>query len=92
VLAETISTMSYSSPFGEPAAGIDGAVEFRAEVHQASGMVAAQLQIPAAHALVRIRAHAFATDTAISVVAADIIARRLRLSDDRGHREKEVGP
>jgi len=101
VLAETISTMSPSpspsaspsaSPSGGPGTGIDDAVEYRAEVHQASGMVAAQLGIPAAQALVRIRAHAFANDTPVKVVADDIIARRLRLSSDRDEHEQEVGP
>lgn len=90
VLAETIAAMSHPSPFGKGAVGIDDAIEFRAEVHQASGMVAAQLHISADLALVRIRAHAFATDTAVKVIADDIIARRLHLSDDRDDREKDV--
>jgi GAF domain-containing protein len=97
VLAETISTMSLSPapsplPSGGSGTGVDDAVEFRAEVHQASGMVAAQLGIPAAQALSRIRAHAFATDTAVKVVADDIIARRLRLGDDRDDHAQEAGP
>jgi len=92
VLAETISTMSQSASSGEWSNGIEDAVEVRAEVHQASGMVAAQLQIPAAEALLRIRAHAFANDTAILAVAGDIIARRLLLGDDRDHRTNEVEP
>jgi hypothetical protein len=90
VLAETIAAMSHPSPFGKSPAGIDDAIEFRAEVHQASGMVAAQLHISADLALVRIRAHAFATDTAVKVIADDIIARRLRLSDDHDDEAAEV--
>ena len=46
-------------------------------------MVSVQLQIPVTEALVRIRAHAFAIGSPVSVVAADIVARRLRLTDDR---------
>lgn len=46
-------------------------------------MVAARLDIPAADALVRIRAHAFASGQPVSSIAADIVARRLRLDDDR---------
>ncbi|MCU1399075.1 MAG: hypothetical protein JWN62_2184 [Acidimicrobiales bacterium] len=91
LLAETISTMSSSAHLGILGPGIDDAVEFRAEVHQASGMVAAQLQIPIGQAMARIRAHAFANDIPLAVVAGDIVARRLRLSDDRDHREREVG-
>lgn len=55
----------------------------RAEVHQASGMVAVQLGVDMAEALVRLRAHAFANDQSVATVAQQIVARRLRLSDDR---------
>jgi transcriptional regulator with GAF, ATPase, and Fis domain len=92
VLAETISSMSHPSPFGESASGIDDAIEYRAEVHQASGVVAAQLHISATLALVRIRAHAFATDTAVKVIADDIIAHRLHLNNDHGGEGTDVSP
>ena len=46
-------------------------------------MVAVQLQIPVAEALVRIRANAFATGRSIGLVAGDIVRRVLRLADDR---------
>jgi hypothetical protein len=46
-------------------------------------MVSVQLQIPVAEALLRIRAHAFASGRQLGVVAGDIVARRLRLTDDR---------
>ena len=54
----------------------------RAEVHQATGVVAMQLGIDVSEALLRIRAHAFATERRIAAVADDIVARRLRLDDD----------
>ena len=54
----------------------------RAEVSQATGMVMAQLGIDAAEALVRLRAHAYATDRGAIDVARDILDRRLRLEDD----------
>jgi AmiR/NasT family two-component response regulator len=54
----------------------------RAEVSQATGMVMAQLGIDAAEALVRLRAHAYATDRSAVDVARDILDRRLRLEDD----------
>ena len=54
----------------------------RAEVSQATGMVMAQLGIDAAEALVRLRAHAYATDRSAIDVARDILDRRLRLEDD----------
>jgi transcriptional regulator with GAF, ATPase, and Fis domain len=51
----------------------------RTEVNQATGMLAAQLNIEPAMALVRLRAHAHATDRTPTDVARDILARRLRL-------------
>lgn len=51
----------------------------RAAVGQATGMLVAQLQIAPAVALVRLRAHAFATGRSATDVAQDIVARRLRL-------------
>jgi hypothetical protein len=83
VLTETVLSMQDSAPPGVLADGLQDAVAYRAEIHQASGMVSIQLQIPVAEALVRIRAHAFANGIPVGGVAADIVARRLRLSDDR---------
>ncbi len=54
----------------------------RAEVSQATGMLVAQLGIDPAEALVRLRAHAYATDRTASEVARDILDRRLRLQAD----------
>ncbi|HSJ70817.1 MAG TPA: GAF and ANTAR domain-containing protein [Acidimicrobiia bacterium] len=54
----------------------------RAEVHQASGMVAVQLGVAVADAEVRLRAHAYAANRSVIDVARDIVGRRLRLDDD----------
>ena len=51
----------------------------RAEVSQATGMVVAQLEIEPAEALVRLRAHAYATGRSATDVARDILDRRLKL-------------
>lgn len=61
---------------------IDDIAAHRAEVHQATGMVAAQLDLPASDALARIRAYAFVHDQTVMAVAAEIVARRLRLEPD----------
>ena len=55
----------------------------RAEVSQATGMRMAQLHIDAPTALVRLRAHAYATGRGATDVARDILARRLRLNPTR---------
>lgn len=52
------------------------------EVHQATGMVVAQLGIGPEDALARLRAHAFATQRLLSDVARDVVARRLRFTEE----------
>ena len=54
----------------------------RAEVSQATGMLVAQLEIEPAEALVRLRAHAYATGRSVTDVAGDILERRLQLEAD----------
>ncbi|MFC4857792.1 GAF and ANTAR domain-containing protein [Actinophytocola glycyrrhizae] len=60
---------------------LPGLVDIRAEVHQATGMVAVDLKVSLAVALLRIRGHAFAHQRTLAEVAKDIIERRLRLDD-----------
>ncbi|WP_157556849.1 GAF and ANTAR domain-containing protein [Nocardia acidivorans] len=52
------------------------------EIHQASGMVAAQLGVPVRDAYARLQGHAFAHGHTLAEVASDVVARRLRLSPD----------
>jgi hypothetical protein len=54
----------------------------RAEVSQAIGMLVAQLEVEPAEALVRLRAHAYATNRSATDVAHDILERRLKLEDN----------
>ncbi|MFB2596673.1 ANTAR domain-containing protein [Herbiconiux sp. P17] len=51
----------------------------RREVHQATGMVIAQMRVDAADALLLIRAHAYASGRSVRETAADITARRITL-------------
>lgn len=50
----------------------------RIHVHQATGMVTAQLGITLAEALLRLQAHAHATGRTVTAVATDVISNRLR--------------
>ncbi|NEB80006.1 ANTAR domain-containing protein [Streptomyces sp. SID14478] len=50
-----------------------------AVIHQATGMVSAQLAIPLSDALVRLRAHAYGKSLPILDIAHDIVSRQLRL-------------
>lgn len=61
-----------------PALEILGAIHIQVEVHQATGMVSAQLSVPVADALALLRARAFAEGRTIGEVAADVVARRTR--------------
>jgi hypothetical protein len=51
-------------------------------IHQATGMVIAQLNIHATDALARLRAHAFSHHRLLLEVAADVVARRLIFTDE----------
>lgn len=55
---------------------------YRAEVHQATGMISVQLGVTQAVALVRLRAYAFSHHRPLAVVAADVVARRTRFHDN----------
>jgi hypothetical protein len=54
----------------------------RAEVSRATGMLVAQLEIEPAEALIRLRAHAYATGRSATDVARDILDRQLKLDAD----------
>ncbi|MGC5166080.1 ANTAR domain-containing protein [Luteimicrobium sp. DT211] len=57
----------------------------RARVHQATGMVVAQLRIPPEDALALLRAHAFAEAVSLDEISASVVSRRLAFgSDHRG--------
>lgn len=68
----------------EPLLSVDlsDADAHRAEVHQASGVTAVQLRIDVHVALLRIRAHAYATNQTVADVSQEILAHRLHLGDD----------
>lgn len=52
------------------------------QVHQATGMVQAQLDLPTAEALLALRARAFAEGRTVAEVASDVVARRLRFDEE----------
>jgi ANTAR domain len=66
---------------------LDGLSDRRAEVYQAVGMISVQLEVDLEEAFVRLRAHAFASGTALGDAADDVVNHRLRLEPDR-----ESGP
>lgn len=59
-----------------------GVLPYRAEVHQATGMIVAQLDVGAEEAFVRLRARAYADGRTVEDVARDVVDRRVRFDDD----------
>lgn len=82
VAARSIIAMQAGAAPGTLAPALESSGNFRFVVHQASGMIAAQLEIPVAEALLRLRARAYSSGRSISDVAADVVARRLRFSSN----------
>ncbi len=79
VIGTTVLALQAHALPGTLAPEIDSSFEHRAVVHQATGMVSAQLRISVAAALDRIRAHAYTQSRPINDVARDIVDRRLLL-------------
>ncbi|MFL6240226.1 MAG: GAF and ANTAR domain-containing protein [Actinomycetes bacterium] len=71
--------LPFIAPSGDVVDEANDRAAFRLEVHQASGMVAAQHETSISEAFARLRAYAFAQQRSINDVAADVVARRLRL-------------
>jgi hypothetical protein len=66
----------------DPHGWLTGSPLDHTEVYQATGMIMAQLDVPAETALSRLRAHAFVHDRTIDEIARDVVARRLRFRDE----------
>jgi hypothetical protein len=81
IVTEALLSLQDAAPDGVLAAELDDAVAYRAQIHQASGMVSIQLGVSAHDALSLIRAYAFSHDTPVDQVAVAIVERRLRLDD-----------
>jgi GAF domain-containing protein len=82
IAAELILMLQADAPSGLLAAELEAGADFHHVVHQASGMIAVQLDVKVADALVRLRAHSFADDRPLAEVAADVVARRLRFAPE----------
>jgi hypothetical protein len=79
VAANAILALQSRADPGALAVELETGVQLRSVVHQASGMVAVQLDIPVADALARLRAYAYSEDASIDDVARAVVNRELRL-------------
>jgi AmiR/NasT family two-component response regulator len=71
-----------TDPSADAGGWLDRALGYRADIHQATGMVLVQLGISATDALARLRAHAFCHQRLLIDVACDVVARRLMFTPD----------
>jgi hypothetical protein len=90
IAAQAVLVLQANAPPGKLAAELEAGADFHSVVHQASGMVAAQLDVSVGQALIRLRAYAFGNDRPLAEVANDVVARRLRFDARSG--EKDLGP
>jgi hypothetical protein len=84
IAAQALLLMQAQAPPGALAREIESGSNFQHVVHQASGMVAAQLEVSVAQALIRLRGYAFGHDLPLTEVAQSVVARTLRFTDDHG--------
>jgi len=78
IAAQAVLLLQADAAPGEVAEELERAADFRYVVHQASGMVAAQLGISVSQALVRLRGRAFADGRPLQHLAEDVVCRRVR--------------
>jgi hypothetical protein len=87
VAAEAVLALQSGAPPGRLAADLEANADFQYVVHQAAGMVSAQLEVSVGHALIRLRGYAFGNERPLIEVAGDVVARRLRFDQASGEQD-----
>jgi hypothetical protein len=87
VAARAVLVMQAGAPPGALAAELEAGADFQYVVHQAAGMVSAQLDASVGQALIRLRAYAFGHDRRLVHVAQDVVSRRLRFDARSGQQD-----
>ena len=77
VVARGLLVLQAEAP-DELAAELERRGSFRNVVHQATGMIAAQLDLDVVQAFVRLRAYAYGNERNLDDVAVEVVSRRLR--------------
>ncbi|MET1059750.1 MAG: GAF and ANTAR domain-containing protein [Nocardioides sp.] len=83
IATETLLDGHLTSPGGDLEPILEVAMDSRAEIHQAQGMLMVSLQVGPTEALARMRAYAFAHDRPLIELAKEIIAGRDHLDDHK---------
>ena len=92
IAAQAILVLQSTATPGHLAVELEVGSDYQYVVHQASGMVAAQLEMSVGHALMRLRAHAFAHDRFLPDVAREVVGRRLRFDPVTGNHVDQIEP
>jgi len=81
--AATVVVLHLQDHDGDAGVGsaLIGPIGSRVVVHQATGMITIQLGIGLTEALLRLRAHAYASGRTVSAIAADVVSRRMFFDD-----------
>ena len=88
LVTHAVLLLQADAPPGLLATEFEQGADLQLLVHQASGMVAAQLGISVGRALIRLRAYAFGNNRPLHDVVEDVIARSLVFDEAHG----EVDP
>ncbi len=88
VAAQAVLVLQANAPPGQLATALEASADFQYVVHQAAGMVAVQLDVSVAEALIRLRAYAFGNGRPLADVARDVVARRLRFDAGSGENDR----
>ena len=80
--AEAVLSIQADGSTGVLAADLERGSNFQHVVHQAAGMVSAQLDVTVAVALLRLRSYAFGHHRLLADVATEVVDRVLRFSED----------
>lgn len=88
VAAQAVLLLQADAPPDTVAGELETNANFQYVVHQATGMVAAQLEVTLSQALIRLRAHAFGNNRSLTDVSRDVVDRRLRFDVDSGGKDQ----
>ena len=91
VAARAVLAIQAGSPPGALATELEQQAELRFVVHQAAGMVAAQVGVDVREALIRRRARAVAESRPLGELAEAVVAKRLRFDDDDDEEDEQEG-
>jgi hypothetical protein len=91
VIGRAVLSMQAGAPGDTLADELEREVNFDFSVHQAAGMVAVQGSMSVGNALVALRAHAFATNMALSELAVRVVVRELRYDPKTSSWHEERG-